>query len=104
MNLEVKRVWTDDNCVYAESAEGKVASYAFADWPRLANATKAQREDFYLSPCGIHWPQIDEDLSFSGMFDQTSEPVSYKLETLLDAYESFFIFVLVHPISAVPRP
>lgn len=24
MNLEVKRVWTDDNCVYAESAEGKV--------------------------------------------------------------------------------
>ena len=46
MNLEVKRVWTDDNCVYAESAEGKVASYAFADWPRLANATKAQREDF----------------------------------------------------------
>ena len=85
MNLEVKRVWTDDNCVYAESAEGKVASYAFADWQRLANATKAQREDFYLSPCGIHWPQIDEDLSFSGMFDQTSEPVSYKLETLLDA-------------------
>ena len=48
---------------------GSKASYAFADWPRLANATKAQREDFYLSPCGIHWPQIDEDLSFSGMFD-----------------------------------
>ena len=35
----------------------------------LANATDAQRRDFYLSYGGIHWPQIDEDLSFEGMFE-----------------------------------
>ena len=40
-----------------------------ADWERLAKATDAQRRDFYLTYGGIHWSQIDEDLSFEGMFD-----------------------------------
>ena len=29
MNLEVKRVWTDDNCVYAESAERRLNGKIF---------------------------------------------------------------------------
>ena len=66
--LTVVKVWVDAARVYAEAADGFCASYAFSDWERLANATDAQRRDFYLSPSGIHWPQIDEDLSFEGMF------------------------------------
>lgn len=62
------KVWTDSTHVWAESAEGRRASCAFADWPRLARATAAERADFFLSYAGIHWPQIDEDLSFEGMF------------------------------------
>jgi hypothetical protein len=38
------------------------------DWyPRLARATAAQRENFEIMPMGIHWPEIDEDLSIAGM-------------------------------------
>ena len=38
------------------------------DWyPRLARATAAQREKFEIMPMGIHWPEIDEDLSIAGM-------------------------------------
>ena len=65
----IKRVWVDDKNVYAETKDGLVASYPFAVWKRLREATKEQREDFYLSYTGIHWPQIDEDLSFEGMFN-----------------------------------
>ena len=68
MNKKVKKVWVDENNVYVETVDGLVASYAFSQWPRLANATKAQREDFQLNYLGIYWPQIDEDLSFEGMF------------------------------------
>ncbi len=68
MNKNVKKVWVDDKNVYVETKDGLVASYAFSRWPRLANATKAQREDFQLTYLGIYWPQIDEDLSFEGMF------------------------------------
>ena len=36
---------------------------------KLAEATDAQRRDARLSPggYGIHWPQIDEDLSVVGL-------------------------------------
>ena len=65
---DIAKVWVDDTHVYAETNDGKQASYAFSEWPRLAQATDEQRRDFYLSYGGIHWPQIDEDLSFDGMF------------------------------------
>ena len=51
--LTVIKVWVDAARVYAEAADGFCASYAFSDWDRLANATDAQRRDFYLSPSGI---------------------------------------------------
>jgi hypothetical protein len=38
------------------------------DWyPRLKNATVAQRANFEIMPMGIHWPDIDEDLAVAGM-------------------------------------
>ena len=64
----ISRVWVDDTHIYAETTDGMRASYAFTDWERLAQTTSQQREEFYLSYYGIHWPQIDEDLNFEGMF------------------------------------
>lgn len=38
------------------------------DWyPRLVKATAEQRSNYQIMPLGIHWPDIDEDLSISGM-------------------------------------
>jgi hypothetical protein len=34
----------------------------------LAQATPQQREKYELSPFGIHWEALDEDLSFEGFF------------------------------------
>ena len=65
---QIARVWVDEKAVHAETRDGLRASADFAKWPRLRNATDAQRRDFHLSYCGIHWPSIDEDLSFEGIF------------------------------------
>jgi hypothetical protein len=37
--------------------------------PRLASATDKQRQNFEISPSGygIHWPELDEDLSVDGL-------------------------------------
>ena len=38
------------------------------DWyPRLKRASAAQRDKYEIMPMGIHWPDIDEDLSIAGM-------------------------------------
>jgi hypothetical protein len=38
------------------------------DWyPRLVNASPAQRSNYEIMPMGIHWPDLDEDLGIAGM-------------------------------------
>lgn len=61
-------VWVDESAVFAKTADGRIASYPFSLWPKLMRATREQQKDFFLSYAGIHWSQIDEDLSFAGMF------------------------------------
>jgi hypothetical protein len=38
------------------------------DWyPRLLKASATERARYEIMPLGIHWPDIDEDLSIAGM-------------------------------------
>ncbi len=38
------------------------------DWyPRLKDAGASERENYEIMPMGIHWPDVDEDLSIAGM-------------------------------------
>jgi hypothetical protein len=64
----VKRVWVDDTHIYASTDQGLIADYPFDRWPKLASASPEERNDFYLSYGGIHWPSLDEDLGFEAMF------------------------------------
>ena len=69
----IAKVWVDDNNVFAQTTNGNTASYPFSMWKRLAEGTPQQRQDFYLTYTGIHWRQLDEDLSFEGMFSYSGK-------------------------------
>jgi hypothetical protein len=56
-----------DGEVVITMASGKEIRFAIAENPRLANGTEAQLNRMELSPFGIHWPDLDEDLSFEGL-------------------------------------
>ena len=43
-------------------------------YPRLLKATSAARSDVELMPMGIHWPQIDEDISIASMLRGQKAP------------------------------
>ena len=44
-------------------------------YPRLAKASGPQRENYEISPLGIHWPDIDEDLSTEGLLRGARAPL-----------------------------
>jgi Protein of unknown function (DUF2442) len=46
---------------------GRVIRFAAASNPRLAKASPRQLRKMELSPFGVHWPELDEDLSFRGL-------------------------------------
>jgi hypothetical protein len=48
-------------------ADGRKIATPLEWYPRLKAASAAQRANFEIMPLGIHWPDIDEDLSVAGM-------------------------------------
>jgi hypothetical protein len=58
--------FTDSELVVTLADGRKIATPL--DWyPRLKAASNEQRANFEIMPMGIHWPDIDEDLSIAGM-------------------------------------
>ncbi|QMU63362.1 MAG: DUF2442 domain-containing protein [Flavobacteriaceae bacterium] len=64
--MEVLKIWFDNKNIFLKTKKGIEKSMPLKWFPRLQNATPKQREGFELSPYGIHWKNIDEDLSFEG--------------------------------------
>lgn len=58
-----------EDAIVAQFADGRTVSVPLAWSWRLANATAAQRRRFEIigSGEGVHWPEIDEDISARGM-------------------------------------
>jgi Protein of unknown function (DUF2442) len=48
-------------------ADGRRIATPLAWYPRLRDASASVRGHFELMPMGIHWPELDEDLSVAGM-------------------------------------
>jgi hypothetical protein len=67
MTTSPKHVTFDDDSFWVELNDGRTIGVPLAWFPRLLNATPAQRTDYELSPCGIHWDALDEDISIEGL-------------------------------------
>jgi hypothetical protein len=48
-------------------SSGLEFSFACEAYPRLRAATHEQLSNIELSPMGLHWPDLDEDLSIRGL-------------------------------------
>jgi hypothetical protein len=65
-----------DTAVAAAHKEGQIVvrmesgveiRFSVAENPRLARGTHRQLNRIEISPFGLHWPELDEDLSFRGL-------------------------------------
>lgn len=72
MQVEV----TDDELT-VHLVDGRRVSAPLVWYPRLLHATAGERNDWELigEGEGIHWPQIDEDLSVAGILRGTRAPL-----------------------------
>jgi Protein of unknown function (DUF2442) len=48
---------------------GREIRFPVADNPRLARGTPAQLSHIEISPFGLHWPDLDEDISVRGLLE-----------------------------------
>jgi hypothetical protein len=66
---KAREVSVDDDELTVSLADGRKIAVPLAWFPRLLQATAVQRKNFELlgDGEGIHWPDIDEDLSIAGL-------------------------------------
>ena len=65
----VKDVRFTDDSMAVDLIDGRTITVPLAWYPRLLDATAEQRRNWRISGAGygIHWPDVDEDLSTEGL-------------------------------------
>ncbi len=65
-----------DDALSVSLRDGRVISVPLVWYPRLLNATPAQRKNWRIAGggYGIHWSDVDEDLSTEGLLRGAKAP------------------------------
>jgi hypothetical protein len=72
----VKDVHVSDEALSVDLMDGRTIAVPLAWYPRLSTATPAQRAHWQVcgGGYGIHWPDVDEDLSTEGLLRGAPAP------------------------------
>jgi hypothetical protein len=62
-------VTASDEALMVDLADGRTITVPLAWFPRLAHGTSAERANwrFFGRGAGIHWPDLDEDISVESL-------------------------------------
>src|SRR5437016_13944238 len=76
VEARIDHVDVTDDTITAHLVDGRVISVPLAWSWRLSEATAAQRAHFRIvgSGQGVHWPDVDEDISAEGMLHGVPAP------------------------------
>jgi len=67
MTISPTAVRFDEHTMWVDLSDGRTLGVPLAWFPRLLNAAPAQRERVQLSRTGLHWEELDEDISVAGL-------------------------------------
>ena len=73
---QVRDVRVTDDAISVDLFDGRTITVPLAWYPRLLHATSEQRANWRIAGAGygIHWPDIDEDLSTQGLLRGAPAP------------------------------
>lgn len=72
--MEPQRGLCSDTELTVTMKDGRTITAPLWCYPRRRTATPRQRANYELSPFGVHWPAIEEDLSVAGMLRGARAP------------------------------
>ena len=81
-DVRAMHVAVEEARLVVDLMDGRTIAVPLAWYPRLANATPEQRIHWELAGggYGIHWPDIDEDLSTEGLLRGARAPQAPQTE------------------------
>lgn len=88
MNIAAKSLRFDEDSMWVELSDGRVLGVPLAWFPRLLNATLSQRLAFEISRGGLHWGELDEDISIAGLLAGKCDQMKWARRRQLEARRS----------------
>jgi hypothetical protein len=67
MSISPKKIQFDEYNMWVTLSDARTLGIPLAWFPRLMHASAEQRAHFELSARGIHWDELDEDISVDGL-------------------------------------
>jgi hypothetical protein len=75
MSISAIDIRFDASTMWVDLTDGRTIGVPLAWFPKLFRATPEQRAAVEISPMGLHWEALDEDISIAGLLagrgDQT---------------------------------
>jgi hypothetical protein len=66
VNEQLKAFYSGGSIIVSMQS-GLEIKFPVSNNPRLSKGTEAELNNIEVSPFGLHWPDLDEDLSFEGL-------------------------------------
>lgn len=57
----------DDDQMWVRLEDGRTLGIPLAWFPRLLHGSDEDRRKVFVSPSGLHWDELDEDISIAGL-------------------------------------
>ena len=72
--MKITEIWFSGDQIFGRDEKGKVYSQSLLWYPRLKEASSEEREKFSFGFDGIHWRNLDEDISFESFEYEDAQP------------------------------
>ena len=72
--MKISKIWFADDRIYGLTDDGRELWQSLLYYRRLRNATDEKRANYEIDDEGIHWYDLDEDVSFESFEYDDPEP------------------------------
>ena len=72
--MKIKKIWFDGDYIYGMDERNNTYRQSLLWYSKLRNASAEERERYTFSIIGIHWRELDEDVSFESFGYEDAEP------------------------------
>lgn len=72
--MKIEKIWFEGDYLYGLGDNGKTYRQSLLWYDQLRNATNDERQQYTMSTVGIHWRNLDEDVSFESFEYDDAEP------------------------------
>ena len=67
ISVQATKVEFDDDQMWVHLDDGRIMVVPLAWYPRLLRASAEERAKAWITPTGLHWDELDEDISVAGL-------------------------------------